>query len=262
MLGSSLFSSGKSLRPLLRRAGLDDKEVEVYLALLALRTGRVAAIAAAAKQSRSHTYLVLESLEKKGLVSHVEEGKIIQFIAEPPHRLVNYAKDREQEWKETEMLLQIALPQLQSLTSPMIGQPRVTTLKGLDGMKQVYRDVLLQPGFVAFFNAEVMFKAFDKNVVTLLFGQQRLRGRELFVDNAGARRYIKEIPQDDEYEVRILPKGMQFLSEMIVFGDTVALFAYDDELTIVKIENQNFANTFRMLFEGLWAQAVITRKAQ
>jgi hypothetical protein len=106
-----------------------------------------------------------------------------------------------------------------------------------------------------------MFDAFGSNVVPMLFGDDsRLRGRELFVDNAGARRYLKEIPQDDDYEVRLLPKHMQFLSEMVIFGDTVALFAYDAEKTIVKIENQNFADTFRAFFEGLWQIATVTRK--
>ncbi len=254
--------SGTAIRPLLKRAGLDEKESEVYLALLTMKAGRVSNIARAAKQSRSHTYLVLQSLEEKGLVSHVEQGKVLQFVAEPPHRLVHYAKNREQEWKETQTLLEGALPLLKTLTPNYVGSPRVTTLHGLDGMKQVYRDVLLQNGFCAFFNSEMMFNSFGSNVVPMLFGsQQRLRGRELFVDNAGARRYITEIPQDDEYEVRLLPKSMQFMSEMVIFEDTVALFAYDDELTIVKIENKNFADTFRMFFESLWLQATKTHPA-
>lgn len=252
--------SGHAIRPLLKRAGLDEKETEVYLALLSMKAGRVSVIARAAKQSRSHTYLVLQSLESKGLVSHVEQGKVLQFVAEPPHRLVHYAKNREQEWKETQTLLEGALPLLKTITPEYVGTPRVTTLHGLDGMKQVYRDVLLQNGFCAFFNAEMMLNTFGSNVVPMLFGkQERLRGRELFVDNAGAKRYIAEIPQHEEYEIRLLPKNMQFMSEMVIFEETIALFAYDDELTIVKIENKNFADTFRMIFESLWMNAEKTK---
>lgn len=249
-----------SIRPLLKRAGLNDKEAEIYLTLLSLRSARVADIARTARQSRSHTYLVLKSLEEKGLISHIEQGKILRFVAEPPHRLVHYAKNLQQQWSETERLLEGVMPLLKNLTPSYVGMPRVTTLHGIDGMKQVYRDVLLQPGFCAFFNAEVMFKEFGGNVVSMLFGsQQQLRGRELFVDNAGAHRYLMEIPQDSDYEVRLLPKEMQFVSEMIIFDDTVALFAYDSELTIVKIDNQNFADTFRTFFEVLWASAEKTQ---
>src|SRR3989338_2043411 len=95
-----------SIRALLARAGLDPKEIEIYLALLAMKAGRVSGIAKAAKQSRSHTYLVLRSLEEKGLVSHIERGKVLQFVAEPPQRLLHFVRDREKAWKETEMLLQ------------------------------------------------------------------------------------------------------------------------------------------------------------
>ena len=45
----------------------------------------------------------------------------------------------------------------------------------------------------------------------------------------------------------------------VIYDNTVALFAYDDQLTIVKIENKNFADTFRVLFEGLWVGAKKTR---
>lgn len=249
-----------SIRALLACAGLDTKEIEIYLALLAMKTGRVSVIAKASKQSRSHTYLVLRSLEEKGLVSHIERGKVLQFVAEPPQRLLHFVRDREKALKETEMLLQGAIPYLQALTVPLVGQPRVTTLHGMEGMKQVYRDVLSQE-FCAFFNAEMMFNAFGQNVIPLLFGKEaKLRGRELFVDNAGARRYLEEIPQDDEYEVRLLPRAMQFCSESVIFGDTVALFAYDNDLTIVRIENQNFADTFRAWFKELWKHAGVTRK--
>lgn len=256
------ISSHGSLRPLLQKAGLTDKEAEIYLALLALHSGRVSSIAKTSGQSRSHTYLVLQSLEEKGLVSHVESGKVIQYVAEPPHRLVNYARDREREWGETEKLLQGALPLLETLTSSMVGQPRVTTLHGLDGMRQIYRDVLLQKNFCSFFNPEMMFNTFGTNVVTQLFGEQILRGRELFVDNAGARRYLKEIPQRDDYEIRLLPKNMNFCTEMLIYGDTIAINAYDEQLTIVRIENQNIADLFTAVFEGLWKQATVTRKRQ
>ncbi len=65
--------------------------------------------------------------------------------------------------------------------------------------------------------------------------------------------------ENEEYEVRILPKNIQFSTDMVIFEDTIALFAYDDELTIIKIENKNFSDTFRMIFESLWANAKKTK---
>ncbi len=247
--------SGNAIRPLLKRAGLDEKEVEVYLALLSIKAGRVSLIARAAKQSRSHTYLVLQSLEEKGLVSHVEQGKVLQFIAEPPHRLVDYAKNREQEWKETQSLLEGALPLLKTLTPNFVGTPRVTVLHGIDGMKQVYRDIL-QNEFCGLFNAERAEQVFGGNIVHMLLGKEaQLHARDLLVDNGGAKKWLNEVIQNEHYEVRLLPKETQFGTDTVIFGDSVALFAYDSENTIILIENKNIHDTFQTFFEALWSQS-------
>jgi sugar-specific transcriptional regulator TrmB len=241
-----------AIRPLLRRLGLDEREVEIYLALLPMRVARASTIARAAKQSRSNTYLVLRSLEEKGLVSEVERGKVLHFVVEAPQRLMTYLLNREEELHGLKPLVEGALPALQSLTSPLIGQPRVTMLHGMDGMKQMYRE-LLPNEFVALFNPQAMYDAFQTNLVQLLFGKHmRLRGRDLLVNNASARRYAAEVAQDEHYEIRLLPKGIHFETDTIVAGDTIAFFSYDDERTIIRIENQNLADAFRAWFDVLW----------
>jgi HTH-type transcriptional regulator, sugar sensing transcriptional regulator len=260
----SIKHGHEAIRPLLQRAGLDEKEVEVYLAILSLKMAKASQVAKVAKQSRSHTYLMLRSLEEKGLVSEAVRGDVLHFIAEQPQRLVSYLQDRKQELSQVQELVEGALPMLSSLTKPLVSQPRVTTLHGLDGMKQVYRDVLTQE-FSIFFNAEKMFETFGSNVVTMLFGKQsNLRGRELFVDNEGAKRYLKEIPLDEQYDIRLLPKEISFASEFVIFEETVALFAYDDDLTIIKIENKNIADAFRSWFDYLWtiSRLASNKKAQ
>lgn len=253
---------GPSLRPLLLKVGLSEREISVYLALLAMKTGRVSAIARSAKQSRSHTYLVLQSLEEKGLVSHIERGKILHFVAERPERLLQYVKDREESWKHTERLVEGALPYLKSLTSPMADQPRVTMLHGMDGMKQVYREIFPH-SFSALFNAEAMYQAFGTGVPQLILKEnQGLKGRDLLVDNPGAHRFIRENEQGDDYEIRLLPKGVTFPTDTMVYGDVLILLAYDADHTIIRIENGNIAASFRAWFEVLWNAAGTTRKYQ
>lgn len=241
-----------AIRPLLKRLGLDARETEIYLTLLSLKVARASAVAGAAKQSRSHTYLVLRSLEEKGLVSEIERGKVLHFVAEPPRRLLQYIENREEELRSLRPLVQGALPLLQSMERPLAGQPRVTLLHGLDGMKQVYRDTLPNE-FCALFNPQMMYDAFGKNIVTMVLGKgERLRGRDLLVDGKAARRYAGEVEQHERYAIRLLPKTISFATDTIVHGDSVALFAYDDEKTIIRIENQNTADAFRSWFEALW----------
>ncbi len=241
-----------AVRPLLFRLGLEEKEIEVYLALLPLKVGRATDIARAAKQSRSHTYLVLRSLKEKGLVSEVERGKITHFIAEPPERLLTMIEERERDLRSLVPLVEGVLPLLAGLTKPLSGAPRVTTLTGNAGMRQLYLDAL-KSEICGLFNPQAMFDAFGGNIVTMLFGKNaQLRGRDLLVRGAASETYVAEVAQNDDYTIRFLPESTSFQTDTIIFGDTIALFSYDDQNTIIRIQSGPIADAFRAWFEVLW----------
>lgn len=248
-----------AIHSLLKKIGMDEREIKVYLALLSMKIGRVSTISRNAKQERSLTYNILKRLSQKGIVSEIERENVLHYIAESPQRLLNYVQDRREELENVEKLIEGALPYFSALTKPLVGQPRVTMLHGIDGMKQVYRDILTQE-FIGIYNPQCSYDLFDANIVTMLFGEGvKLQGRDLLVDNVGAKRYLQEVPQHEKYEVRLLPEGMTFSTDTIVFGDVISLFAFDEDKTIVRIENQNIADTLRSWFEVLWGAS---RKSQ
>lgn len=241
-----------AIRPLLTRIGLTDKESEIYLALLSLKVARASAVAKAAKMTRSHTYLILRELAQKGLISEIVRGNIIHFIAEPPQRLLQYVEDRERELKSLKPLIDGVLPLLSSLTKPLTGAPRVTMLQGEAGMRQIYRDGLHQE-ICGIFNPAAAYEAFGGNISTMILGEEPyMQGRDLLVDGPAAKQWMKEVPQHEKYVIRLLPKNVHFDADTMIFGDTVALISYDDEKTIVRIENANIANAFRAWFELMW----------
>lgn len=252
-------SSRPAVRNLLMRAGLDDREVEVYLALLAMKSARATDIAKAAKQTRTHTYVILRDLASKGLVSEIERGKVIHFVAEPPERIISFVKNREEELESLQDLLQGAMPFLKGLTHPLEGKPRVKVLHGLSGVRSVYRDVLTRE-YVAFYNPQANWDIFDGNIVTMLFGKHvKLRGKDLLVNNEWTEKYIATTPQHEEYEIRLLPDGVDFLSDVIVFEDSIALFTFADEPTVISIENLELAKSFRAWHAMMWQMASPTR---
>lgn len=245
-------SAHPSLKPLLKKIGLNEKQITLYLTLLSLKRARASEIASEAKESRSHSYVLLRELEEMGLVSEVKEEKILTFVAEPAEKLLSYIKDRERYFLELHKLAEGALPLLSSITSSYIQAPQVTVLKGIDGMKQTYRDILSQK-FDGIYNAQRSFDILGGNIVTLLFGNDvELRGRDLLVNNEGADRYLSETPFNKDYQARILPDAIQFDTDTIIYGNTVVLFAFDEEKTIIRIENKKIADTLRSWFEVLW----------
>src|SRR5437879_6580616 len=80
--------------------GLSEKEAKVYLALLELELASVSEIAKTAAINRSSTYVVLESLKKKGLVSTSEDKKVQKYIAISPDMLLVEAKEKSQKAEE------------------------------------------------------------------------------------------------------------------------------------------------------------------
>ena len=63
------------LEKYLQDIGLNEKESKVYLALLAVDNSSVLDLSKKTELNRSTTYVVLETLAKKGLVSETTVGK-------------------------------------------------------------------------------------------------------------------------------------------------------------------------------------------
>ena len=241
------------IRNIFRGMGLEDKEIDVYLTLISLKSAPVSVIAKASKQPRTSIYFILDKLQEKGFVAEVESGKIIQYVAEPPEKLINHAQEMQTKFHRIEQQIQDAIPLLSSLVSPSATAPRVTLLHGIDGMKKTYREVFSQ-SFIGLYNPQLMYETFGMTTAEYLFPKKKipLRGRDLVVDGPPVERQIQDHPPSEEINYRILPAGVTFHSDAIVYGDHVALFAYDHQHTIVRIENKQIADMIRSWFEALW----------
>ena len=94
----------------LRKLGLTEKEVQVYLAGLELGPDSVQNIAKKAGLTRPTTYEIIRSLENKGLFAEAKEKKKNQFFAQSPEKILGILRiqKREIEEKEREFIRIIA----------------------------------------------------------------------------------------------------------------------------------------------------------
>ena len=67
-------------------------EARVYLSLLKLGSSKVGAIVGESRVSYSKVYDVLERLANKGLVSHVQIGKVRHFSAAEPSSCATFTR--------------------------------------------------------------------------------------------------------------------------------------------------------------------------
>jgi len=239
----------------LQDIGLDKKEAKVYLALLQLGQDTAFHIAKKAELKRSTIYVILEQLREMGLVSVVQTKKASLFSPIEPVKLHSI-------FKEKEAKLYQALPSLEALYNFRPQKPKVEMFEGREGTRAVYYDAIdhLRQGeeVVVFSTLEHV----EKLYLTEAFKMWKLefrrnksaKARELMNDSPQERDYAKEMEGlGNRYPIRFIPKSLgQTHCDFLIFGNKVALVSPQKEIFATVIEDEQIANSFRLLYEMAW----------
>ncbi len=119
----------------LQHLGYSEKESKIYLALLELGTSPASTIARFLRENRVTVYSTLKVLVKKGLILESRKNTIQVYTSLNPEILIEQERTRYEQ-------LQSALPELLSLMNPHAQKPKVTFYEGLDGMKNLLRELI------------------------------------------------------------------------------------------------------------------------
>lgn len=244
-----------SLEKNLISLGLTPKEALVYLSSLELGPSPVAEIAKHAKVNRATTYVMIESLTKRGLISSMEKGKKRYFAAESPEHLQNIFHLERMGIEEREHDLHALLPELRALTAGK-EKPRVRFYEGLEGLESMRED---------------LFKIKDLDILSIfslddtkeiLHPEHTEPFRKKLLERQIKNRYIytsTEAPTDipSAWEGRMVSKDkFPFHGEITIYGDRVAMLSYRGKLIGVIIESHGLAETMRSVFELAWEAAL------
>ncbi|MBU4431940.1 hypothetical protein KKD60_01575, partial [Patescibacteria group bacterium] len=125
----------------LKNLGLAEKEAKVYLATLELGQSTVQKISEKAKVNRATTYVVIESLIQKGLMSSAYENKKQYFYAESPEKLNLLFREQAMEIQKKQEYLDRILPNLKALKSRDKEGPTVRYFEGKEGMRAIAEEI-------------------------------------------------------------------------------------------------------------------------
>ncbi|MEK9131020.1 MAG: helix-turn-helix domain-containing protein, partial [Patescibacteria group bacterium] len=126
-----------SLSRELMHLGLSEKEAAVYLAALQLGPVPVQDIAKLSKVNRATTYVMIESLKKRGLIGSTQKDKKHIFIAEAPDRLMSLIRLQKKELEEQETEMTKLLPKLNAVFNRSGEKPDVRYFEGLEGLESL-----------------------------------------------------------------------------------------------------------------------------
>ena len=241
----------------LRKIGLTESEIKVYLALIRLGTSQKGGLIKESKIAPSKIYEIVDKLIDKGLCSTIVKNGVKHFMGAPPVRIRNYLYKKQEEILQEEKELEKALPKLQSYYDNIPESVKVEVFMGWRGMETVYVTLL-----------EMAKKNEEVHIIGAGTGKEEKKlelfytkyGREAFkkglkikiIFNESARKYIEKIEKNlkKTYNKRFLFDYTP--TEISIFRNMTAIILRRDEPLAILIKDRETADSFRKYFEELW----------
>ncbi len=228
----------------LKRFGLNDKEISVYLALLRGGTLTGGAVASKTHLHRRTAYDILDALMEKGLVTHSIRERRRFFQATPPKNFLGIIKEQEESIKGI-------LPELETLQREATNSANAEVFMGIKSVKKIFEDILNFKEYCVLGAGEPLTDLLGP--FFLLF-QKRKREMGIHSRIIIAKKFIhKDVATKSFGEVRYLNE-FESPTTTYVFGNKVAIILSDPAMGIL-ITSEKVSESFRNYFHLLWNTA-------
>jgi sugar-specific transcriptional regulator TrmB len=243
----------------LRKLGLTEGEIKVYLALIRLGETTSGPLVDESGVSVSKVYTILDRLAKKGLASHIVKQKTKHFKAADPNRLLVYLQEKEAEIKQQEGALKELIPTLELQQQTAVTTETAQVYDGLRGLQTARERTLkiMNEGDemwiigIARTPYDGMMNQFFKQYHRRRY-EKGIKCRYLY--NEYARKPMGELSATyPNSEVRYLPEGVITHAWMEIYADTVTIGINKGKSFSVVITNQEVANSFKIYAKLLWS---------
>lgn len=226
--------------------GLDQKEAKVYLALLQLGSGSVPKISIKANVKRPTTYLILEELRKKGLVTLVPKPNKTIYTAQSPQQLMEEQREREE-------IIREKMPELLAMYNSQKEKPKISFFEGEENIVKLYEEIFKENEIDIFGSINSLSpeaeKQLGKNLHLIKMNKSRVR-ELLQADNKSIR--FQQKNNSEMHRIKIAPEQYKFPTDNLIFGNKLAIFSYKDTPQAVVIESSDVIATYKSVFEILW----------
>lgn len=228
--------------------GLADKEAKVYLAALELGKSPVQKIAQKAGVNRATTYVIIEGLIKKGLMSSYHEDKKQFFFAESPEKLSILFKNQEMELNRKREYLEKLLPELKGLNVSKEGKPVVRYFEGKEGLRAMAFELgSMKPG-------DVMKIIYSHDLLTKVFSEEELK--QMVVTRINRKAKAEVIVNDESHKIktdaenfRLSSRDYPIKADIAFFRDKVRIATLKEPLFGLIIENKEISDTLKVIFD-------------
>ena len=234
----------KMVRETLKKIGLSDEEINIYLLLLKKGYSKATTISKELGVARTTVYRFLISLHEKGLISENIQNNVKHFYPVNPKRIPEIIEERVEEIKAI-------IPKLNSLKKITKEETKVELFKGKEGIKTIMKDILREKKPYTFIGeAEKYFSEIE------IFTIQWLKKIE--IANIHSKLLCSEeqrfkIAKTEKY--KLLPPDLIPEISTWTYGNKTALFVWSDPLYAIIIDSKSVTKGNKKTFDYFWLMA-------
>lgn len=239
--------------------GLTEPEVAVYRAVLELGARPASIIAQKARLKRGQTYNVLASLIERGIVQEFEKNGVRHFTASPPKSLVSVVENQEMELAARKEKLIDILPELEKLMKPAISRGRVRYYQGVEGVKEIFEDLIRVPGQPIYALVDFDYTwSLKRDAIQrwMMSWIKRRKENEIWyygILNKSAGSDLAVSTREAHKRELKMVQNLHLPVEINVYGPKVAVVSTNEETMGVVIEHEGLATTLKNLHQAVWS---------
>lgn len=237
--------------------GLTKNEAMAYVSLLGFGTAQARDVSRVSGLNRSTTYVLLETLAKKGLASMSNSEKKRSYTASPPERLIRSLEDDANQSAERLGRARSILPELKSIYVGNGPKPKVTFYEGVKGIESVYEDTLTANELIRAFASIGNMHETLPHYFPDYYRRRAQRGvfiRSIFPDTPEA---IERARYDDveARESALVPHQLyDFSPEINIYDNKIIFMSLKEKFGLI-IESEEMASAMKKVFELAWCEA-------
>lgn len=244
---------------LLKKFGLDEREVAIYKSCLQHELNTPSSIARNTGIKRTTVYLSIEKLKEKNLLhSVIKKDKKYFSAISPEVGLKNYIEDKKDQLSEEEQMVEEIKKYIHTQKVRKKENTKISYFDNNEGIRSVISKIIsIRDDIYWLGNFEVLLKVIPDKKLYRSFTQKRLdqatssyaitdktitKYKEFYDPKVGFRQY------------RFFKQPFTMPALLVVFGENICLASIEDnKAKMVLIEDKVMSNLLLFMFKFLWS---------
>ncbi len=234
----------------LKKLNFDEKEADVYLALLELGEANIEQIAKKSGVKRTTVYYVIDTLKEKGYIEMSKSGKKILYYALNPKKIGESLEEKKR-------IFEKIMPGLLSITNDIEKKPKIRYYEGREGIREIYKDTLrYHDQEMLVWTTEDILTHFDVDWLWSYYVIKRVENKIWQRTIAPDLTYAEELKEMDVEHLRQIrfcsKENYPMYVDITLYGGRfVGIMSFKDDLGLI-VESEGIYKTLKSIFEMNW----------